>query len=229
MQNAYGDQCLWRTRCYDRFKRFKDGRKSVDDDDPRLERPSTSTDGAHVTKVSATVRSNRRLTVREIAEDRNISIGSRHEIQVEKLEMHRVAAKFVPRSMSHDQKDNRVTACRELLGRANDDETFMMRQKSRSSQWVSKFSRISVILKIAKHARLVYVKWLKPLTLFSTRYRFPSDVRWCVSYELPLRWRVCKCVHTRIRRYPNRIVIHASNCFHVFIVVKIFVSESKHE
>jgi len=42
MQNAYDDQRLGRTRCYDWFKRFKDGRESVDDD-PRSGRPSTST------------------------------------------------------------------------------------------------------------------------------------------------------------------------------------------
>jgi len=41
MQNAYGDQCLRRTQCYDWFKRFKDGRKSVDDDQ-RSGCPSTS-------------------------------------------------------------------------------------------------------------------------------------------------------------------------------------------
>jgi len=42
---------------------------------------------------------NWRLTVWEIAEDCNTSVGSCHEILVEKLEMHRVAAKFVPRLM----------------------------------------------------------------------------------------------------------------------------------
>ena len=36
---------------------------------PRSGRPSTLTDNAHVTKVNEIVRSNRRLTVREIAED----------------------------------------------------------------------------------------------------------------------------------------------------------------
>jgi hypothetical protein len=74
-----------------------------------------------VTKVNEIERSNRRLTIEEIAEDCNISVGSCHEILVEKLGMHRVAAKFVPRLMSQDQKDNRVTICQELLDRANDD------------------------------------------------------------------------------------------------------------
>jgi len=49
------------------------GSRSLDDD-PRSGRPSTSTDGAHVTKVNEIVHSNRRLTVREIAEDCDILV-----------------------------------------------------------------------------------------------------------------------------------------------------------
>jgi len=63
LRNAYGDRCLGRTQYYDWLE---DGRESVDGD-PRLGRPSTSTDDARVTKVNETERSNRRLTVREIA------------------------------------------------------------------------------------------------------------------------------------------------------------------
>lgn len=76
MQNTYGDQCLEHTHYYNRCKRFKDSRESIIDDDSRSERPLTSTDGAHVTKVNKTKRSNRRLTLRKIAEDCNISVGS---------------------------------------------------------------------------------------------------------------------------------------------------------
>jgi [histone H3]-lysine36 N-dimethyltransferase SETMAR len=80
------------------------------------------------------VRSNRRLTVREIAEDCNISVISCHVILVEKLGMHRVAAKFVPRSQ--DQKDNRVTICQELLDRTNDDDMFMKQIITGDKTWV---------------------------------------------------------------------------------------------
>ena len=110
MQNDYDDRCLGRTRRHDWFERFKDCRESVDDD-PRSGRPSTSTHDAHMTKVMEIVRSNSRLTVREIPEDCNISVGSCNEILVDTLGMHRVAAKFVSRLMSQDQKDNRVTIC----------------------------------------------------------------------------------------------------------------------
>jgi hypothetical protein len=47
-------------------------------DKPRLGRPSTSRDDAHVAQVREIVRSNR-LTVQEMAEECIISIGSCHD------------------------------------------------------------------------------------------------------------------------------------------------------
>jgi hypothetical protein len=40
----------------------------------------------------------------------------------EKLNMHRVAAKFVSRLLTDEQKEKRVAICQELLHRANDEE-----------------------------------------------------------------------------------------------------------
>jgi hypothetical protein len=50
MKNVYGDHCMSRTRCYECFKRFKDGRQSAHEK-PRLGRPSASCDDAHVAQV----------------------------------------------------------------------------------------------------------------------------------------------------------------------------------
>jgi hypothetical protein len=86
MKNVYGDQCMSRTCCYERFKRFKDSWC--------LGRPSLSYDGAHVAQVCEIVHSNRRLTVQEIAEECNMSVGSCHDILTTKLEMPQVVSKF---------------------------------------------------------------------------------------------------------------------------------------
>jgi hypothetical protein len=39
--------------------------------------------------------------------------------------MHCIAAKFVPRLLTEDQKQNRVDVSQELLDRVNDDDNFL--------------------------------------------------------------------------------------------------------
>ena len=91
-------------------------------EDPRPGRPSTSTNDDHVERVRAVIRVNRRLTVREDADEVGISIGSCRQIFTENLQMRRVSAKFVPRLLTDDQKEKRVEISQELLANANGNE-----------------------------------------------------------------------------------------------------------
>jgi len=50
--------------------------------DPRPGRPSTSATDDHVERVRAVIRGNPRLTVREVADEVGVSIGSCHQIFV---------------------------------------------------------------------------------------------------------------------------------------------------
>ena len=125
------------------------------DEDPSPGRLSTSTDDDHVETVRAVICGNRRLSVREVAEEVGISIGSRHQILTETLQMRRVSAKFVPRLLTDDQKENRVEISQELLAKANGNENFLKKiitgdetwvygydveTKMQSSQWMGKGS-----------------------------------------------------------------------------------------
>jgi len=98
---------------------------------------------------------NRRLTICEVSEEVGICKSSCHTILTEKLKMHRVAAKSVPRLLTEEEKQNRVTVSQELLGRSNTDENFLknvitgyetwvygydVETKVQSSQWVGKSS-----------------------------------------------------------------------------------------
>ena len=65
------------------------------------------------------IRGNRRLTVREVADEVGISIGSCHQIFTEKLQMSRVSAKFVTRLLTDDQKENRAEISQQLLANTN--------------------------------------------------------------------------------------------------------------
>ena len=119
---AFGEEAVCRTQTYEWWKRFKKGRTSVDDDPGR---PSTSKTNDNVAKVREVICSNRRLTVREVAEEVSISKTVCHEILTENLGMHRIAAKFVLRLLTDDQQQNRVDVSQELLDRANGVDNFL--------------------------------------------------------------------------------------------------------
>ncbi|XP_050547198.1 protein GVQW3-like [Daktulosphaira vitifoliae] len=96
LKQAFGDDVLSRTTFFEWFNRFKEGRTSIEDNE-RSVRPSTSKTNEIVALNREIIRNNRRLTIREVAEDVGISHGSCQEVLTKKLGMSRIAAKFVPR------------------------------------------------------------------------------------------------------------------------------------
>jgi hypothetical protein len=70
-------------------------------------------------RVRAVIRGNRLLTVRDVADEVGINIGSCHQILTEKLQIHRVSTNFMPRLLTDNQKENRVDISQELLAHAN--------------------------------------------------------------------------------------------------------------
>jgi len=123
-----------RTQCYKWFKGFKEDRISVGED-PRPGRTFTSTNDDFVERVRDVIPGNRRLTVREVADEVDISIGSCHQIFTEKLQMRGVGAKFVPRLLTNDQKENRVEISQELLINANGNENFLKNIITGDEMW----------------------------------------------------------------------------------------------
>jgi len=103
LQQAFGVDVLSRTKCFEWFKRFKEGRTSVKNNQ-RPGRPSTSKTNETVARVREIIRNNRRLTIREVAENIGISYGSCQEILTKELGMSRIAAKFVPHLLTNEQK-----------------------------------------------------------------------------------------------------------------------------
>jgi hypothetical protein len=72
-----------------------------------------------LSRVRAAIGGNRCITVREVADEVGISIGSCLQIFTEKLQMRCICAKFVPRLLADDQKENGVEISQELLANAN--------------------------------------------------------------------------------------------------------------
>ncbi|UYV83711.1 hypothetical protein LAZ67_23002247 [Cordylochernes scorpioides] len=93
----------------------------------RAGRPSTSTTDEKINEVEKMILANRRITVREVAEDLNISIGSWHSIFINDLGMRRVAAKFVSKLLNCDQKQHRMNIANEMLDFVRDDPNLLQR------------------------------------------------------------------------------------------------------
>ena len=97
---AYGDAALNKTRVYEWFSRFKNGKMPIEDQ-PRSGRPTTSRSDENVDKINALVCEDRRRTIDQLCEMSGISWSSIQRILSEDLPMGRVAAKFVPRLLRH--------------------------------------------------------------------------------------------------------------------------------
>jgi len=135
LQKVSGGETKSHTRPYEWYRKFKDGRTSIEDD-PRSGRRSPSTDDDSIGLVRAVTRSNRRSTMWKAADKRVISVWSCHIILPEKLNMHRVAAKRVPWLLTDEQKEERVAICQELLLRANYKENFLKNIVTGNETWI---------------------------------------------------------------------------------------------
>ena len=125
IQQGFGDQNLSRTQVLQWHVRFKTGRISVYDDE-HTGRPTSCTTPETVARIQELVRQDRHRTIRDITEEVEVGYGTCQEVLTEELSMHRVAAKFVPRILIADQKQQRVSVCNERRQLASDNETFFL-------------------------------------------------------------------------------------------------------
>lgn len=102
------------------YNEFKHGRESLEDDH-RSGRPATSTNQEKVDAVAKLVDDDRRIRVANIAHTVGISAGSVVEILHEILGYNKVSARWVPRMLSREHKQNRVHSSRLMLGLYNEN------------------------------------------------------------------------------------------------------------
>ncbi|XP_018058121.1 PREDICTED: histone-lysine N-methyltransferase SETMAR-like [Atta colombica] len=110
---------------YEWHERFKSGRESVEDDE-RSGKPSTSKTDENINKVREMLINNRKLIIRELAEDLNIAYGSIQDIVVNGLDLRRVAAKLAPKELNFMQKRDRVVIAKYIISKAESDPTFII-------------------------------------------------------------------------------------------------------
>jgi len=110
LKEAFGEQALSQARTFEWFKRFKDGRESVEDR-KHSGRPPTCTNPEMIAKVREVILEDRRQTVHDVCNRFGLLDGSCQRILADELNMRRIAAKFVPRLLNNDRRDHRVQVC----------------------------------------------------------------------------------------------------------------------
>ncbi|XP_054720515.1 protein GVQW3-like [Uloborus diversus] len=135
IQQVFGEDAMGVTQIKEWFNRFKNGRTSEESDE-RSGRPQTARSAAVVERVRNLVMTDRRLTVREIAQEVGVSKDSAYAILRDDLNMHRVAAKFEPKLLSPEQKDLRLEVAQDLLNTANADPGFLNTVITGDESWV---------------------------------------------------------------------------------------------
>jgi len=116
---VYGDSAAKITVVYEWVKCFSEGRESVPDEE-RSGRPATSRTEENTAKIHQTVRENRRLTVKSVAEQANIDRETVRKILTADLEMRKACSETVPKELTKEQGQRRVTICQDFLERQDD-------------------------------------------------------------------------------------------------------------
>ena len=115
---------------------FRKGRKSLGDN-PRCGRPSTSIKAENIAAVEKIVMDDRRVTVRQIVNILGISYGSVETILHKHLVMSKVCARWVPKMLTPEMKQNRIRCAEENLQQMNQDwERFKQRFVTGDETWI---------------------------------------------------------------------------------------------
>jgi len=135
IQQVLGDNAMCITRIKEWYSRFKDGSTSVDSE-PRHSRPSTSRNDNVINQVRTLLMKDRHITVRELADEVGVSIGSVHTILTADLGLRRVSTKFVPKLLTMEQKQLRLEVTQDMLDCVESDSNFLNTVITGDESWV---------------------------------------------------------------------------------------------
>lgn len=138
LQEAFKDDCISRSQSGRWHKAFKEGREEVADE-PCSGRPKTARTDENVDRVRKVLRSDRRLSIQQIAGTLHMSTFAVHGIVTEDLQMRKVCAKLVPKVLTEDQKKLRVLRCQELLDLIQNEPDFLNSVVTGDESWMFEY------------------------------------------------------------------------------------------
>ena len=134
LQTAFGVSCMNRGSVFEWHKRFKEGRKSVRDDE-RCGRSKEVRTPELIDQIKNFMDKNRRVSIETISAQFDVSVGTVHTIIREELKMRKICVNFVPRVLREDQKERRCHDSREMV-KINSDLAVLDALVTRDESWI---------------------------------------------------------------------------------------------
>ena len=151
-ETAFPGQCLSKSQIYLIIKNVKDGVEAGDNRGVATTRWKTDAD--FIEAVRLDVESDRRVTIRTLAQRHDVAISTIYKVLTNDLGLSKKSARWVPRLLSEEQKSARVAASKAFLKRYHDEgERFLNRTvtmdesmvalhtpetKRQSKQWIER-------------------------------------------------------------------------------------------
>jgi len=134
VQKAYGNEALNWSNVFKWYYRFRDRRELVEDD-KRADHPKSTRTEVNIAAVADLVKKDRRIASRMIAESLNIPKTIVLRILKEDLGKRKLCARFVPHSLTPEQREDRVASCQDIIAMADADRNFFNKLVTGDETW----------------------------------------------------------------------------------------------
>ena len=138
MVEVYAEKCSNYSALTHWVRKFQSGFLSVIDE-PREGRPASVVTEKNVSTVEKLVNRDRRITVKQLASETRISVGSVEKILHDHLNLNKESARWVPRLLTADQKRERAVCCKHLLRLETKDQLFFQKIVTMDETWIYQF------------------------------------------------------------------------------------------
>ena len=135
LQTAFGASCINRASVFEWHERFKEGSKSVRDDE-RCGRSKEVRTTELIGQIKNFKDKDCRMSIETISAQFDVSVGPVHSIIRLELKMQKICAKFVPRVHREDQKERRCHDSREMVELINSDPAVLDALVTCDESWI---------------------------------------------------------------------------------------------
>ncbi|UYV79733.1 hypothetical protein LAZ67_18000513 [Cordylochernes scorpioides] len=138
IKEAFSDAALSRSRTFESFSRFQKGREKVNDDQ-HIGRSRSLRYEENKLKIKEFIKSNRRISIKDLSSETELSVGLCHQIVTKDLDMIRTSSKFVPRILTEEQKEVRMDVCKNMVEMTRTDPEWMQKIITGDETWVYQY------------------------------------------------------------------------------------------